>query len=239
MSLGLIKLSAATVASWVISRYLVTDLIGQQWCSFLLVGILAMVPFVSFLSHSLSMMFCTLNAIYNLKVKGKRIGLMDKQFVHAIVLPNDIDYLLHMTNSKYLCQSDFARTQLLVESRLWRIIQKNGAAMVVASTTSRYRASLQLFQRYKISTRVVSWDDKNIFIEHRFVARKSTIKEFVYFVSLVKLRVLKTPVAELMKEYFAAENLEAPDVSVSALVDIMREYDECSSEQLKEELAVK
>ena len=86
---------------------------------------------------------------------------------------------------------------------------------------------------------VVSWDDKNIFIEHRFVARKSTIKEFVYFVSLVKLRVLKTPVAELMKEYFAAENLEVPDVSVSALVDIMREYDECSSEQLKEELAVK
>merc|ERR1739838_784555 len=83
MSLGLIKLSAATVASWVVSRYLVTDLIGQQWCSFLLVGILAMVPFVSFLSHSLSMMFCTLNAIYNLKVKGKRIGLMDKQFVHG------------------------------------------------------------------------------------------------------------------------------------------------------------
>lgn len=86
------------------------------------------------------------------------------------VLPNDLDVLMHMNNGVYLTMADLARVDLLLRSDAFHRVRKNGWYPVVAGETIRFRKSLKLWQPYSISTRVVAWTEKSIFLEQTFTS---------------------------------------------------------------------
>ena len=76
---------------------------------------------------------------------------------------------MHMTNSRYHSFTDLVRVDLVIRSGAWARIRKAGLYPVLASSTMRFRRSISPFQKFTVTARVLAWDDKWIYIEHRFL----------------------------------------------------------------------
>lgn len=84
------------------------------------------------------------------------------------VWPTDLDVFMHVNNGVYLTLMDLGRTDMMLRSGMFGPIRQQGWYPVVAAQTIRFRRSLRLFERFVITTRVVGWDDKSIFLEQIF-----------------------------------------------------------------------
>lgn len=91
------------------------------------------------------------------------------------VMPNDLDLFGHVNNGAYLTLMDLARMDLMMRSGLFNPVFKNGWYPIVASETIRFYSSLTLFQPFTITTTLVGWDDKSIFLQQDFKARNKLI----------------------------------------------------------------
>ncbi|MBP2304394.1 thioesterase [Azospirillum melinis] len=103
--------------------------------------------------------------------RGRRAGLLDPSALRFRVWPTDLDINLHMTNARYFSVMDLGRTDLMIRVGLGPAILRNRWQPVLGGATIRYRRSLRPFQRFTLVSRVLCWDDKYIFIEHRMETR--------------------------------------------------------------------
>ncbi|OIN86812.1 MAG: Mesenchymal stem cell protein DSCD75 [Alphaproteobacteria bacterium CG1_02_46_17] len=85
------------------------------------------------------------------------------------VLPNDLDFNMHMNNGRYLTIMDLGRLDLILRSGLLKMMIKQKSVPILASSKMRYRLSLDPFQKYVLRTQILGWDDKWVFIEQRFL----------------------------------------------------------------------
>jgi acyl-CoA thioesterase FadM len=114
------------------------------------------------------------------------LGIHDVARLRMRVLPNDLDVLRHVNNGVYFSLMDLGRLDLLVRSGVWAEFQRRGFYPVVASETVTFRRSLQPWQRYELQTRIVGYDERAVYIEHRFVVGGE-----VYATAHVRGRFLK------------------------------------------------
>jgi acyl-CoA thioesterase FadM len=84
-------------------------------------------------------------------------------------LPTDLDVNMHMTNSRYHSFTDLVRIDLVIRSGAWKRIRAAGLYPVLGSATMRFRRSIRPFQKFTVTARVLSWDDRWIYIEHKFI----------------------------------------------------------------------
>ncbi|MCG5239690.1 thioesterase family protein [Azospirillum doebereinerae] len=106
--------------------------------------------------------------------RGRRIGFLDSGSLRFRVWPTDLDVNLHMTNARYFSLMDLGRTDLMVRVGLGRAILRNRWQPVLGAANIRFRRSLKPFQRFTLVSRVLCWDDKYIFIEHRMETDSGT-----------------------------------------------------------------
>ncbi len=85
------------------------------------------------------------------------------------VLPSDLDLLFHMNNGIYFSLQDIARLDLMIRSGFWKKIQKKNWYPVVVSEFIRFKRSLNLGEKYQLTTQVVGWDDRYFYLEHLFI----------------------------------------------------------------------
>ena len=97
-----------------------------------------------------------------------RGGFLDACAISLRVWPNDLDANLHLNNSRYLLAMDLGRWDLVVRTGFWRELLRRRWFPVVGSATLRFRRPLDPFQRYRLVTRLVAWDEKWCFVEQRF-----------------------------------------------------------------------
>lgn len=102
--------------------------------------------------------------------------------------------ITHMNNARYFREIDFARVDFYMRTRIWETIAQHGGSIVISSINLRFRRFIQIFGRFEVTTNVVYWDDKSIFLEHRFVCKK-----FVHAIFLCRMRVTKCSAEEIMK----------------------------------------
>ncbi len=100
---------------------------------------------------------------------------LEETLVTLRVWPFDLDPNLHLNNGRFLSLMDLGRVDLIVRSGLGRIIWRERWRPLVASATIRYRGSLNPFQKFKLATRIVAWDEKWFYIEQRFLAGERTV----------------------------------------------------------------
>lgn len=102
--------------------------------------------------------------------RGKpRLNLSAVSRINYRVLPTDIDFLMHMNNGRYLSYMDLARVDLIKRIGMSEVFKRHGIYAVVASNTMTYRKSLNLFQAFTIESRLIGTDERNFYIEQRFV----------------------------------------------------------------------
>jgi acyl-CoA thioesterase FadM len=99
------------------------------------------------------------------------ITFFQESVVHFRVLPNDLDWNMHMTNSRYLSIMDLGRVDFLVRTGLGKLLLKNKRQAVLGAANIRFRRALKPLQEYSIHTRIIGVDEKWSYIEHRFESK--------------------------------------------------------------------
>ncbi|MEM0988031.1 MAG: thioesterase family protein [Pseudomonadota bacterium] len=84
------------------------------------------------------------------------------------VLPTDLDANLHLTNGRYLSFADLGRIDYALVSGIWRHAYRGRWAPIVTYTAASFHRELKAWQRIRLSTRIVYWDDRIQVFEHAF-----------------------------------------------------------------------
>ena len=104
-----------------------------------------------------------------------RIDMLETSEVTLRVCPNDLDLNLHMNNGRYFTIMDLGRIDLMIRTGVARWMWRRRWQPVVASETMRFPRALRPFQRYRLKTRVLCWDERWIFLEQRFETMEGTL----------------------------------------------------------------
>jgi acyl-CoA thioesterase FadM len=116
-----------------------------------------------------------------------RIGhALNETSLRFCVLPNDLDLNGHMNNGRYLTIMDIGRMDFVLRLGLAGYIIRNGYIPVLSGASMRYRLPLLPFQKYDLKTRILCWNDKWVFMEHRFVIAGGKKYGAVAAIGLVK-----------------------------------------------------
>lgn len=91
------------------------------------------------------------------------------------VWPLDLDLNRHVTNGRYFTLADVGRMDYVLRSGAFRAALRHRARPIVGDVWGKFRRELKLFERFEIHTRLLGWDDKWSFIEHRFVKDERTV----------------------------------------------------------------
>lgn len=85
------------------------------------------------------------------------------------VWPHDLDAFGHMNNGRYLQIMDVARVRWMARTGVLQAMLRSRWSGVIGGALTRYRYSLRPFQRYRVRTRLVYWDDRWFYFEHTFL----------------------------------------------------------------------
>jgi acyl-CoA thioesterase FadM len=91
------------------------------------------------------------------------------------VLPNDLDYNLHVNNGRYLMLMDLGRLDLVVRLGIIGELRRRRWNPVVAAAQIRYRRSLAPFESFLLRSRIVGWDERSFWVEQRFERSGATV----------------------------------------------------------------
>jgi acyl-CoA thioesterase FadM len=95
--------------------------------------------------------------------------------LHLRIWPNDLDTNLHVNNGRYLTIADLGRLDWFVRAGVLRVARTQKAMPVVGDSLAKFRKSLNVFQTFTLETRLLGWDEKWGFIEHRFIRNKRVL----------------------------------------------------------------
>lgn len=98
------------------------------------------------------------------------IGMLGEFRLTFRCLPSDLDVNLHMTNSRYFSFMYIVRIAMMIRNGAWAKFRAHRLMPVLGSSSIRFRRAIRPFQVFDVSSRVVGWDDKWLFIEHRLEA---------------------------------------------------------------------
>ncbi|KAI1315163.1 hypothetical protein EDD11_001220 [Mortierella claussenii] len=111
---------------------------------------------------------------YFIKARGMTepsIGLLEASKYQSRVWFDDLDLNIHLNNSSYNKMMDFARIDLC--TRLFPGWQRTRIFdMCLAQTVLFFKAEVPRFSKYTITSRIFTWDDKWIWMQHRFSIKR-------------------------------------------------------------------
>ena len=102
------------------------------------------------------------------------------------VWPHDLDTSLHMNNGRYWTLMDLGRTDIMIRSGLWRPIFRHGWVPVVSAGQIRFRRELKPFRAFTLETRILTWSETHVVMEHRIVSRAKDGSPVLNAISLVR-----------------------------------------------------
>ena len=101
----------------------------------------------------------------------KPIGVLETSAITLRVWPNDLDINLHVNNGRFLTLADLGVVTLFGRLGLFRAAWREGWRPVVGSAVARFRRPLKPFQKYRLETRILGWNEKWTFFESRFIVK--------------------------------------------------------------------
>lgn len=99
----------------------------------------------------------------------RRVALDACTRVRLRVWPNDLDLNFHVNNGRYLSLADLGRMDFFIRSGLFELARRERAFPIVGDAIAKFRRDMKLFETFEIETRMLGWDHKWGFMEHRFI----------------------------------------------------------------------
>lgn len=104
-------------------------------------------------------------------ISAPKVDLLATTRVHLRVWPNDLDFNGHVNNGRYLALADIGRIHWFVRTGVLGVARQHDAFPIVGDAIAKFRQNLKLFQGFEIQTRLIGWDRKWGFLEHRFIRK--------------------------------------------------------------------
>ena len=98
-----------------------------------------------------------------------RVGLFDTTRVRLRIWPQDLDLNFHTNNGRYLTLADIGRLHWFVRTGISDAARRRRVYPVVGDAIARFRRDLKVFDAFDLDTRLLGWDERWGFIEHRFI----------------------------------------------------------------------
>jgi acyl-CoA thioesterase FadM len=89
--------------------------------------------------------------------------------VRLRVWPNDLDLYRHVNNGRYLTLADLGRIDWFLRTGVTQLALHRGARPIIGDAMAKFRRDLRLFQSFDVHSRLLGWDRRWLFLEHRFV----------------------------------------------------------------------
>jgi acyl-CoA thioesterase FadM len=102
------------------------------------------------------------------------IDFTDEHRLAFHCLPTDLDLNWHLTNSRFHSFMDLVRFDLIRRSGVWRRLRAQRIGPVLGSSSIRFRKQVRPWQRLEVTARILSWDDRWIYMEQRVLAAGET-----------------------------------------------------------------
>jgi len=84
------------------------------------------------------------------------------------VSTRDLDFNLHLSNSRYSRHADFARFTAIMATGFLPAVEALDCGLVVSAISQKFRRELPYGQKYQLWVRFVGWDDRHVYLEHVF-----------------------------------------------------------------------
>jgi len=152
-----------------------------------------------------------------------RVGINDSLPLSARVWPFDLDLNMHMTNSRYLALADLGRLDLILRTGAWRALWRGRLGVVLGGCTIRFRRALRPFERFTLSTVILGWDGRWIFVRQIFTGRTGVACIAIMRVGFTRRGVLVAP-QEVIDVAAPANEKLPPPVWVGKWDDLEAEY---------------
>lgn len=81
---------------------------------------------------------------------------------------------------------DLGRTDIMIRSGLWRPILRHGWVPVVGAGQIRFRRELRPFRTFTLETRILTWSDTHVVMEHRLVSKAKDGRPILNAIALVR-----------------------------------------------------
>ena len=111
----------------------------------------------------------TLSAAWLRLWRGQRLGFLEEAKYRFRCLPSDLDFNMHLTNSRYASFMDIARVAMMIGNGSWDKFRVAHLLPVLGSSTIRFRRAVKPFQAFEVTARVIGWDEKWIYLEHKML----------------------------------------------------------------------
>ncbi len=102
------------------------------------------------------------------------------------VWPHDLDTSLHLNNGRYWTLMDLGRTDMMIRSGLWRPILRHRWVPVVGAGQIRFRRELKAFRSFTLETRILTWSESHVVMEHRLVSQAKDGSPILNAIALVR-----------------------------------------------------
>ena len=109
----------------------------------------------------------------------------------------DIDYNRHVNNGRYLTLMDFARLDHSLRTGMMRELIKRRWLPIMGGATITFRRELKPLATFEVTTRLLYWDEKWLYGEHRF-EKDGNLHAQAYAKAVIKRGRETIPPSELM-----------------------------------------
>lgn len=116
---------------------------------------------------------------------GARADIMGEGRLTFRCLPTDLDYNMHMTNSRYNSFADLSRVSFIIRTGAFARIRAAGYNPVLGSSTIRFRRAIAPFQKFTVTTGIMTWDDRWVYLSHNFFSGEEAVAVGVVKVAFV------------------------------------------------------
>ena len=144
------------------------------------------------------------------------------------VLTHDIDINMHLNNGRYMQIIDVNRLEFLLRTGVAQIILDRRWKPILGSTTIQFRRELRLWERAIASTRLVGWDSRWVYLEHRIETRGGRPVAIAMAKAGFRCKGAWVPIETLR----AALPFPLPDMVLPAHVEAWRTLDEGLAAQI-------
>ena len=89
--------------------------------------------------------------------------------INLRVLPQDIDLFMELNNGRYVTLLDLGRFSYGAKVNMGSFLKKNNWSLTIVGTYNEYRYRLRIFQRFKLQTRILGYDEKWFYFFQKIV----------------------------------------------------------------------
>lgn len=150
--------------------------------------------------------------------------VLDPSTTLTRVRPGDLDVYRHMNNAVYLNMMDTARTNLLADCGGMTRLNARGWYPVVAASTVKYKRSLVLWEPVEVTSRVLGWDARIVYLEQVVTTRGNLAARGIIagrFLAKDGSRIPAQDIADLLAEPgIASPELPADVLAWARAIDV-------------------